>query len=561
MALLKKEHTFWKLARILPLKPFHENKSVKWAFVLSCVAMSAGSMLPAATSRIGIFCAFGIASYLTFKKQLLENVFSQEQGTLISRYAAFVLTLLAIEFQSSAFVQKILALYPNGVPYILNQLSIPSDFHHTFLSISIYLLYCSTAFAFFFFLYVFIIRFSAFMTDLWKTSDRSERCFFLLTLTIAAIAISVIYLQTNCFYAPLKNGKIIPFDVVYTSDSGEYYESNVYGSISASENDFRQPLFALFAMPFAGIAKISSKIFFFFPGSYVIILGMIQVGLLCVSIIIMSRLMQLTTTTKSCFFMAFVLTYPFLLFSLMYEQYIFAVFWLFIFLHTVFHEKENQDYAFVAATGSLITSAAVLPLLYWRKEIRPLIFRCFDYGSKYLVFFVLTFHQEHAPLNLMRFAGGKIQFGDRLNQFIHFIASCFYKQDTVITQSPLLSYQLTPVESLNVPGLVLLAFCLLGFMLNYKDRFAQICSFWIALSFFILCLIGWGTAENGLILYSLYFGWAYFSLVFLAIEKIFIKLLFVKNIIFITIIVVLAYINIPGIFDLIQFGIKYYPTN
>jgi len=121
-------------------------------------------------------------------------------------------------------------------------------------------------------------------------------------------------------------------------------------------------------------------------------------------------------------------------------------------------------------------------------------------------------------------------------------------------------YRLAPVTSLNFLGVLLSAFAVFGFILNYKNTFAKICMFWILYSFLILCVIGWGTQENGLILYSLYFGWAYFSLIFIAIEKIFQKQKTMRYLIYSVLIGVLAGINFWGIYDRIQFGIQYYPV-
>jgi hypothetical protein len=124
-----------------------------------------------------------------------------------------------------------------------------------------------------------------------------------------------------------------------------------------------------------------------------------------------------------------------------------------------------------------------------------------------------------------------------------------------------MNYQLAPVKSLSMMGMALLTLAIAGFVLNYRNKFARICLFWMALSFLILCLVGWGTAENGLIIYSLYFGWAYFCLVFLAVEKLFAAWPLGRNTVFSLVIAALAYFNIPGIIDLIQFGIRYYPVN
>jgi hypothetical protein len=58
----------------------------------------------------------------------------------------------------------------------------------------------------------------------------------------------------------------------------------------------------------------------------------------------------------------------------------------------------------------------------------------------------------------------------------------------------------------------------------------------------------------------LYFGWAYFCLVFLAIERVLQKLPVIKYTVYTAAIITLAVINLPGIDELIQFGIEYYPA-
>lgn len=45
----------------------------------------------------------------------------------------------------------------------------------------------------------------------------------------------------------------------YTSDSGIVFSDDAYLSLMHPENDFRQPLFALFATPFCGISILFSS--------------------------------------------------------------------------------------------------------------------------------------------------------------------------------------------------------------------------------------------------------------------------------------------------------------
>ena len=95
--------------------------------------------------------------------------------------------------------------------------------------------------------------------------------------------------------------------------------------------------------------------------------------------------------------------------------------------------------------------------------------------------------------------------------------------------------------------------------MNRKSRYAQICAGWVAFSFLLLCLVGWGTSENALVLYSLYFSWAFISLIIMLIMRVFEKLRPVQIGVFSVATVVLAVVNAQTIMDLIRFGLEYYP--
>ena len=74
--------------------------------------------------------------------------------------------------------------------------------------------------------------------------------------------------------------------------------------------------------------------------------------------------------------------------------------------------------------------------------------------------------------------------------------------------------------------------------------------------------LGWGTKENGLILYALYFGWAFLVLLFQLIEKVESKLnlKFLVPVVTIVVVVVLLVVNIPAIIEMVNFAITYYPV-
>ena len=102
----------------------------------------------------------------------------------------------------------------------------------------------------------------------------------------------------------------------------------------------------------------------------------------------------------------------------------------------------------------------------------------------------------------------------------------------------------------------------MSFILNHKKHLVKICGFWIFYSFIVLCLLGWGSSENGMILYSLYFGWPYFVLLFELLKLISIKIkfrMFIPSVSMIFIIILFIY-NYQGISELLRFAFTYYPS-
>lgn len=150
-------------------------------------------------------------------------------------------------------------------------------------------------------------------------------------------------------------------------------------------------------------------------------------------------------------------------------------------------------------------------------------------------------------------------FIDRLNQFLYFVRSIFIAPSGQITGKIIKYYRLINISSTSLTGIIILLTCILSFILNKKNKFAKISFLWIIFSFIILCIIGWGTKENGLILYSLYFSWAYVSLIYLLINKL-IKNTKLKNTIFIILILIMLYYNTYEFTKIILFCLKYYYT-
>ena len=85
---------------------------------------------------------------------------------------------------------------------------------------------------------------------------------------------------------------------------------------------------------------------------------------------------------------------------------------------------------------------------------------------------------------------------------------------------------------------------------------------WVIYSFLVLVIIGWGTAENGLNLYALYFGWSFYLLIFNLLKAVEKKLKTRKLIPISSAVLCCALFlyNIPAIVDMIRFAINAYPA-
>ena len=117
------------------------------------------------------------------------------------------------------------------------------------------------------------------------------------------------------------------------------------------------------------------------------------------------------------------------------------------------------------------------------------------------------------------------------------------------------------MNELNYIGLIIFVLALAGAFLNWDKKISKISLLWCIYSFVILCLIGWGTAENSLILYALYFSWSFYILIFLLVVKLeeLTRIKFLVPVIFFAGLYVFARFNFPAIMELVNFAVKNYP--
>lgn len=507
---------------------------------------------------IGVFCSLVLCALLAFRYQALERAFLRVSPAKLLISVAFALCAAHhySEWFRASMTERILEKV-NGVLSLSGAL-------YAFLErgLAVGIAACAL-FALCTFFYIAIDRVLLETGRRLRTADKVEKRYLLIAGLAAAVLIACVYSLTNAF-----TDAGIPYDVVYTADSGMLLRDNTFLNINAFQNDIRQPLFGVFAMPFDIAARLLSKVLFFVPNAYVILLGILQAVLLLFCYTVLARLLRLEGIKKTLFLTLLTVSYPTMLFLLTVEQYIFSLIWVLLLAEAYCEGVPERDFLWVAATGSLLTSGALIFLLPYKKSFRSIRIELFKAGGLLLAFLAvfgqlpLLYSAAASVRELMSFSGAELGFSEKLLQFISFAASCVVRPLAGVDTASYLhaSYQLSPVVSVNPIGVAVLVLAVAGFALNRKSKLARVSFGWAAFSFVLLGLVGWGTAENGLVLYTLYFSWAYLVLAYLALDALLKKSKTAQTIVLGAVSAVLLILNACNILQIVLFGIRYYPA-
>ena len=506
---------------------------------------------------ISVILSFILSFFLAFK--IFKHSFKNYNNN----------NILIISVIISIYIEKTLILYSGTVRSYINTL-IYELLNINFSNENI--IFCLVIFSLpsiIQLIYIFIEKMVPKIINLFKTFNKLDKIILFILLIIGFGSTFIIYNKTNAFYNPqchvgnIKYYRI--YDVIYTSDSSYIFNENAYLNINMSENDIRQPFFGLFAMPFALIAYILSDLLFFIPNGYAVFLNTIQILVLGLTILMITKILKLYDKNKLIYLLFNFCTFPLIIFSFIMEQYIFALFYLILAIYAYYFQLSKINYLYIGSVGTLITSGIIFPLISkfksfsnWMKNV----FKCF---IAFCITVVLS-GQLHLFINgkdgihrLLGFSGKSLPLIDKLKQFLYFVQSLFIAATGKIIldkQNPPV-YHLANINYISIIGIIILILCFVSIILNRKNKLAIISFVWIIFSFILLCLVGWGTQENGLILYSLYFSWAYIVLIYLLINKI------IKNdkyriLLMSFLCIIMLIFNIPEFIKIIKFGIMYY---
>ncbi|MDD3118180.1 MAG: hypothetical protein PHQ27_03295 [Victivallales bacterium] len=394
---------------------------------------------------------------------------------------------------------------------------------------------------------------------LWRSLDRFDAILFLLGILIFGTAVIICFHSTNLFYYPWPP-YVKEYDILFTSDSGILAADCTYINLFSQENDFRQMLFALFSLH---VLLFHLPAYFLPLESWVrgAAYALPQLVFLEGAVLLLAHLLGLKRWDKAAFFLLANSSFPVLLFSLMQEQYVIAVFFLLLYLLLC---RETGAGVLLAAAGGTLSSSAIalflIPGETWRRRRNVLVQAILFGGGMALVtakwgLIGKLIQKLHLYAT---FTGKGVPWANKWEQYLHFISSCFIAPQIVESDRTL---QLAPPSGdIAWDGILIGALLICAYLLNRHDDRARLCFRWMLFSTFLLLVVGWGSMENGMVLYTLYFQWASCALLWLLTEKIFYGCPWGRRLVIgITAAGMLA-CNVPAIYAIWQWGTINYPT-
>lgn len=394
--------------------------------------------------------------------------------------------------------------------------------------------------------------------------------FYIYIVTFALINLLILF-KTNAFVFPLEDGEFV-YDIIFTTDSSLFLlDIDAFSSPGAGQNDIRHLLFgiigipiSMICIPLAFIVKVLAGVLGYtvlFSTVYGYFISVGQAFLFAVSGILIYKILrqEIKESFAKLVSILYFASYSTILFTITVEQYAIGVFTLLLFVYH-YSKKMNSTYSFLLAGLSFISSFAMLPfvLLEKKSNIKDMIKKSMNIliiATVLIIFFgqLSEFLELGLTINnLSEFSNdGTITLTNKVEQYLYFIPSMFIAPEIVFSKFDVLHTTLSSegIRLVNSSVSVKVLSCLLfvgvviSTIINRTSKLSIVSAYWVLISILILVVVGWGSVENSMVLYSPYFMWAYLILIALLVNKVFSKKVRIGNILLIVIIASLFIYN------------------
>lgn len=525
------------------------------------------------TSRIAMFIsipfAFAITLIIQYKFKILDKVFAVKSKK-------YMLISLPISIYSSIEVVLNFHCRILSKMFVSNNtiaVHIRSLFTEPIIKLGLFIFsfasLVAVLFSVFLIVYAIVSRFRKLIIRLWIGTELLEKVYFVLSIILFGTLVALCYRLSPIFWGDNK----LPWkgiNFIFDLDIGYNFSEDVQFYFPSA--NIKKLFFPLVNLPFAVVARAFGRILSFIPFSFVYFVQLFHIGLMAVCGILLARMCNVKGFSKLSFLLIYTVSYPFLLFSIPCERYILPTFCIILLMFVCIYAPRNKYAAALAAAGTLTTSIVAFPFITYDKNIKTWFLNLIKLCGCFLAIctlcgvLALLINPVQSILGQLKGFAGGVSIDQKAFQFINFIGSCFVKPETELIFRTdgkgieFITYALAMPNAINWVGVLMITLSIAGFIVNRKQRFAQMSFLWASFAFFVLFVLGWAAKGNEMFLTSYYFSWAFIALVFLLFEKLPNKLKILKYSIFISAFVVMSIINIRGIIDLIKFGIQYYPA-
>lgn len=235
---------------------------------------------------------------------------------------------------------------------------------------------------------------------------------------IYAILLFIQMIMTTAFFRVSVAGYSGPCNIIYGTDSAIY--GNIMNFLHVDILNIRQPLLELTASPFIGFTFLFTAIPVKNAWIVSVLAQLVQVAVLFLSNMMLIKLLNMNRAqNRIAAMLLLVFSYSELVGILIIEKYIFAYFWLIIYISWFLGGKEkNKNFVSDILIGSMVTSAFLLPFaefercgFSFRDTVKNMVFRALSFMGTLMLTFHLGLVYSVKLSNTFSYVGTKIPWG------------------------------------------------------------------------------------------------------------------------------------------------------
>lgn len=335
-----------------------------------------------------------------------------------------------------------------------------------------------------------------------------------------------------CLGTELTYTKVPMYDAVYQFDNSAVIYDMTHAWFSSAGNGVHQPLFGVFAAPFAGIPYLLSAVSGNPAKAFAIAEPFAQAAGIMLGSSFLGYAIGLSRRARICWTLLAGSSFSYFLFSLCVEQYACGFFYIALLVLASSCSGRPGKFPVYAAAGSMALSAvAAVPALRSRRGIRQAAARLAGMAVDAVVIMCAAmrapwpgwiFGSGMDMLTYTSAVGGGRDPAGQVRQWLSMLSSVLAAplsgpmdisaildgKDALYPEAAGLEvWGQAPDAGVPVLGIVLAAGAFLGLYACRKELWARMAGCHLVLGLFMVCVLGLGAADGNPVLYSLYFGW------------------------------------------------------